>query len=396
MKILICNAGSTSLKFQLFSMPDEAVLAAGRIERVGAPRGGLFTYDAGAGRAFRDEAFVALNYEAGIRAFLDKLTDARLGAIGGVEEIDFVGFKTVLSRGFYGTHVLDEAVLRGMEEYMTVAPAHNKHYLEAIRTFEKVLPDTPRVGAFETAFHQTMPPEAYIYSAPYAWYEKYGIRRLGYHGASHSYVADCLTGRLGPQYKAVSCHLGGSGSLCAIVDGRSVDTSFGLSLQTGLPQMSRSGDLDPFIINYLIQKEGLGAEEVFHALETEGGMLGISGVSNDMRDLEAAEHENPRAKLALDIYCREVARYIGGYAAIMNGLDCIAFTGGIGEKSARVRGAVLAQFSYLGYKPEPAPVPDGAAAGILRLSAADSKVAAYIIPANEELGIARKIYGMFG
>ena len=281
MRILICNAGSTSLKFQLLSMPEETVLAAGRIERVGSPCGGLFVYEAGADRVCRDEAFVAPNYEAGIRAFLEKLTDARLGAVRCVDEIDYVGFKTVLSKGFYGTHVLDEAVLRGMEEYMTVAPAHNRHYLEAIRTFEKVLPGTPRIGAFETAFHQTMPPQAYIYSAPYAWYEKYGIRRLGYHGASHSYVADCLTQRLGPSYKAVSCHLGGSGSLCAIVDGRSVDTSFGLSLQTGLPQMSRSGDLDPFIINYLIQKEGLRAEEVFHALETEGGMLGISGVSND-------------------------------------------------------------------------------------------------------------------
>ncbi len=392
MRILICNAGSTSLKFQLLSMPEETVLAAGRIERVGSPCGGLFVYEAGADRVCRDEAFVAPNYEAGIRAFLEKLTDARLGAVRCVDEIDYVGFKTVLSKGFYGTHVLDEAVLRGMEEYMTVAPAHNRHYLEAIRTFEKVLPGTPRIGAFETAFHQTMPPQAYIYSAPYAWYEKYGIRRLGYHGASHSYVADCLTQRLGPSYKAVSCHLGGSGSLCAIVDGRSVDTSFGLSLQTGLPQMSRSGDLDPFIINYLIQKEGLRAEEVFHALETEGGMLGISGVSNDMRDLEAAEADNPRAKLALDIYCREVARYIGGYAAIMNGLDCIAFTGGIGEKSARVRDAVLGQFVFMGFKPASS-VPDD---GVRLLSAPDSAVAVYVIPANEELGIARKIYGMFG
>lgn len=390
MKILVCNAGSTSLKFKLFEMPSETVLAVGKMERVGSRQGGLFEYKNINGGNFSDEQAVIPTYETGIRRFLEVLCSDELGVISSVAQIDSVGFKTVLSKGHYGTHIIDEAVLKGMEDYLTVAPAHNKHYLEAIRTFQKILPNTRMVGAFETAFHQTMLPEAYIYSVPYEWYEKYGIRRLGYHGASHSYIADCLREIMGERYRAVSCHLGGSGSLCAIVDGKSVDTSFGFSLQVGLPQMSRSGDIDPYIINYLVQSEGMTVHDVFSELQTKGGMLGISGVSNDLRDIEKAAPENERAQLALDIYCREIIRYIGGYAAIMGGLDCIAFTGGVGENSSYIRDKVLSSFAFLGLEREDRDL----GKGVYELTKSTSRPRAFVIPANEELGIARKIFAL--
>ena len=387
MLILVCNAGSTSLKFKLFSMPEETVLVESRIERVGNPAGGLYTYFSD-GYEEREEKKVIPDYRAGINAFLASLLSS--GVVNSVEEIQAIGYKTVLSKGHYGVHVLDEEVLKGMEEYMVVAPAHNRHYLAAIRTFQEILPSVPMVGVFETAFHQTLKPEAYVYSAPYEWYEKYGIRRLGYHGASHSYVADCLKERLGDKFKAVSCHLGGSCSLCAIEDGKSVDTSFGLSLQTGLPQSNRAGDLDPYIIFYLVHSCGMTLEQVEEGLQKNGGLLGISGVSGDLRDVaEAAEQGNSRAKLAVDIFCRELVRYIGGYAAIMGGLDAVAFTGGIGENSALVRDYVLDKLAFLGMNKNPAEIRRGE---IARLTDDKSRVSAWVIPANEELGIARAVF----
>ena len=386
MNLLVCNAGSTSLKFQLFRMPEETVLARGAMERVGDPKGGRVRYW---GKKNLDVTEILPDYETGIRLFLKYITDEETGVIGDLSELAAVGFKTVLSKDHYGVHRIDDAVLQGMRDMLTVAPAHNKHYLAAIGTFMKVLPDVPMVGVFETAFHQTMAPEAYVYSAPYEWYEKYGVRRFGYHGASHGYVADNLNEQLGESYKAVSCHLGGSCSLCAIVDGKSVDTSFGLSLQVGLPQSNRSGDLDPFIIRYMAQTANLTLEEVYETLEKNGGLLGISGVSGDLRDVELAAAEgNERAKLAMEIFCRELTRYIGGYAAVMGGLDAIAFTGGIGENSDTVRGYVAEKLGFLGVElDENAPK-----SGVRKISTDDSRVGVYVIPANEELGVARKTY----
>jgi len=374
-------------------MPDETVVVTGKIERVGSPDGGLFVYENElTGQVVTDEQKVILGYEDGIRAFLDLLTDPEVGAIAGVDEIQAVGYKTVLSKDHYGVHVIDEAVMQGMEDYMVVAPAHNKFYMQAIRAFQKIIPDTPMVGAFETAFHQTMPKEAYTYSIPYEWTEKYGLRRYGYHGASHSYVRDCLNERLGPSYRAVSCHLGGSGSLAAIVDGNSVDTSFGFSLQTGLPHMSRAGDIDPYFIFYLVKTAGLTLDEVEQGLQKNGGILGMSGVSNDLRDVEEKAATNERAKLALDVYCREIIRYIGAYAGIMGGLDAIAFTGGVGENSNTVRDKVLSHFAFLGINRNNAPVKRGE---ICCLTEADSNVQVFVIPANEELGIARKVAELY-
>ena len=393
MRVLICNAGSTSLKFKLYLMPDETVLAGGNIERIRDEKGGLFRYYNADG--FREEthAFVK-DYRAGIDMFLSKLCGKEHGAIADTSDIDAVGFKTVLSKDHYGVHLMDDETIQGMRDFLSVAPAHNSHYLEAVRSFKKILPATPMVGAFETAFHQTMPKEAYIYSGPYEWYEKYGIRRLGYHGASHSYVADCLTAELGEKYRAVSCHLGGSGSLCAIVDGSSTDTSFGMSLQCGIPQSNRAGDIDPFIISYLMRDCGMTEKEVFDDLGKKGGLLGISGISNDLRDIEEEANHDERARLAIDIYVREIIRYIGGYAAIMGGLDAIALTGGIGENSLIVRNKVAEAFSFLGLKQgTKRPMKEGkhGSPGV-EITSDDSEVRMFVIPANEELGIARKVY----
>ena len=261
MKILVCNAGSTSLKFKLYDMPKEEVLAECRVERIADPKGGRFFYQGPRGDAVERMQHTA-DYRQGIGAFLKLLTDENVGAVGRKEEIAAVGFKTVLSKGHYGVHLLTEEVLQGMRDYMTVAPVHNSCYLQAIAAVQEELPGIARVGVFETAFHQTMPKEAYLYSLPYEWHEKYGIRRLGYHGASHGYVASCLDELEGGHYRAVSCHLGGSGSLAAIVDGKCVDTSFGMSLQTGIPQTNRSGDIDPFLIFHMVQAESMTLEEV--------------------------------------------------------------------------------------------------------------------------------------
>lgn len=375
MRILVANAGSTSLKFKVFTFPGEQVEAECRIERVGDPNGGRFFYTDAAQTV--EETRVFPGYEEGIRAFL---------ACFGGGEIHAVGFKTVLSFGYYGVHLLTPQVMQGMEEALVVAPAHNSCYLTAIRTFEKVMPEVPRVGVFETAFHQTLPEEAYTYSIPYEWRDKYGLRRRGYHGASHSYVADCLTHRLGPEYKAVSCHMGGSTSLCAILDGKSVDTSFGLSLQVGLPQSNRAGDLDPFFIFYLMEKEGLTSEEIKTALSKDSGLKGISGLSGDMRDLEAAARTgHHRARLAIDMYVKELLRYIGGYAAQMGGLDAIAFTGGLGENSALIRNKVMEKLAFLGVQPVETQL-----SGITCITKPGRGPQVWVIPANEELGVARR------
>ena len=335
MNILVCNAGSTSLKMRLYSMPEEEMLIEKKLERV-------------------------KNYEAGIREFLQ--------LIDGKYTVDAVGFKTVLSKDHYGVHRIDDGVIQGMKEYMVVAPAHNSFYLEAIETFQKVMPLVPMVGVFETAFHQTMKPEAFLYSVPYEWYEKYGVRKYGYHGASHSYVASVLTKELGEKYKAVSCHLGGSSSLTALVDGKSVDTSFGMSLQCGVPQNNRCGSFDPYLIFFMMKYAGMSADEIEMQLRTQSGLLGVSGVSNDMRDLKEDALKNERSRLAIDMYIREVTGYIGRFAAIMGGLDAVAFTGGTGEKSDLVRSRVMKNLEFLG----------------------DVKV--FVIPANEELGVARETY----
>lgn len=387
MKLLVCNAGSTSLKYKLFSMPDEIVVSEGKIERVGDVNGGFYLFKNNLnGISDTSEKRQIPDYEAGIKAYIDFLLSSK--AVEDLNEIEAVGFKTVLSKDHYGVHIIDDAVLKGMEEYMVVAPAHNKCYLQAIRTFMNVMPKTPLVGVFETAFHQTLDKESYVYPLPYEWYERYGIRRFGYHGASHSYVADVMNEKLGKEYKAVSCHLGGSSSLAAIIDGACKETSFGMSLQCGMPQNNRAGDFDPYLIFFLI-KQGLTVDEIENALQKQSGLLGISGISNDLRDIEEASATNDRAKLAIDIYVHELIKYISSYAGLMGGIDAICFTGGIGENSNTVRNRVMERLRFLGIEPSDNCVKKGE---ICKITTDKSKVSVWVIPANEELGVARKTY----
>lgn len=388
LKVLICNAGSTSLKFKLWEMPGETVLAAGRVERIGMG-GSIFGYSCPEKALSTEEKDLDVKgYEEGIHRFLQALTDVDIGALSAVEEIDAVGYKTVLAKGYYGVHPLEEPVLQGMWEYMRVAPAHNGPYLKAIQVFQELLPGVPQVGAFETAFHRSIPEYRRLYALPWDWIRDYSIAKMGYHGASHSYVAL----RTGSKGRVVSCHLGGSSSLCAILEGRSVDNSFGLSLQTGIPHNNRVGDLDPYIILFL-QDQGLSPEEINLGLRTRSGLKGISGLSGDMRDIEEAmDAGNSRAKLAFDMYADAVARYIGAYTVELGGLDQVVFTGGIGENSWRLRAAVLEKIACLGV------VFDEEANRTLKgegvLSAPDSRVTVRVIPANEELMVVRAVHGV--
>ena len=388
MKVLAANVGSTSLKFKLFEMPEETALCEAKIERVGSRDKAIFAYGSlVTGKHYRLEGQCIPDYTTGIRMFLDALVSGEYGVIKSVGEIDRIGFKTVLSKGFYGVHELTDEVMDGMRDYLFIAPVHNAAYLEAIGQFDSLLPDVPKIGVFETAFHTTIPTERRIYGVPYEWYEKYGLMRMGYHGASHGYIAQ-ESRAYGKAGRVISCHLGGSCSVCAIQDSRSVDTSFGFSLQSGLIHANRTGDADPYMIPFL-QSEGLSAEEIEDGLSKHGGLLGISGVSNDMRDLQsAAESGNERARLAVDAFVSGIIKQVGAFYAELGGLDQLVFTGGIGEHSASVRNAVCSQLRHLGIELDEEK--NGAPAPVGVISAAGSAVLVTVIPANEELGVARE------
>lgn len=388
MKVLAANVGSTSLKFKLFEMPEETALCEAKIERVGSRDKAIFAYGSlVTGKHYRLEGQCIPDYTTGIRMFLEALVSGEYGVIKSVGEIDRIGFKTVLSKGFYGVHELTDAVMDGMRDYLFIAPVHNAAYLEAIGQFNNLLPDVPKIGVFETAFHTTIPIERRIYGVPYEWYEKYGLMRMGYHGASHGYIAQ-ESRAYGKAGRVISCHLGGSCSVCAIQDGRSVDTSFGFSLQSGLIHANRTGDADPYMIPFL-QSEGLSAEEIEDGLSKHGGLLGISGVSNDMRDLQsAAESGNERARLAVDAFVSGIIKQIGAFYAELGGLDQLVFTGGIGEHSAFVRNAVCSQLRHLGIELDEEKNSASESVGVV--SAAGSAVLVTVVPANEELGVARE------
>lgn len=384
MKILICNVGSTSLKFKLWEMPGHGNLAQGKVERVGSERA-IFQYEH-EGYCHRLEPVHIPDYTTGIRMFLDCLTGGESPAIAALEEIEAVGFKTVLSKDHYGVHELMEDVLDGMRAYLPVAPVHNSCYLEAISVFQKLTPNAKLVGVFETAFHQTIPLKNRIYPVPYEWYEKYGVMKMGYHGASHGYVAQ----KLADKKRVISCHLGGSGSICAILDGKSIDNSFGFSLQAGIPHSNRTGDMDAYIIPFML-KQGLSMDEILEGLDKNGGLKGISGTSGDMRDIvEAIESGNERAKLALDYFAASILRYIGSYMMELGGLDALAFTGGIGENSALLREMVLKGMEFMGVKLDEDA--NRSCRGECRISADDSSVEVFVIPANEEYMVVNETY----
>ena len=393
MLILVCNVGSTSLKYKLFDMPAAEVLAEGKTERVGRSDA-IFSYrNRRNGFAEKLEGISVPGYAEGIRLFLRYLLGEESGALKSMDELEAVGFKTVLAKGYYGVHELTEEVLAAMEAYVPVAPAHNPPYIEAIRVFRSLLPDKRMVGCFETAFHTSIPLARRLYALPYEWYERYGICRLGYHGASHGYIARQIRARAGERFKLISCHMGGSGSICAIEDGKSVDTSFGFSLQTGIPHANRAGDLDAYVIPFLLS-QGLSMDEILEGIGKKGGLLGISGLSNDLRDIEAAAREgNARAALAIDAFCEAVIRYIGAFTAELGGMDYLVFTGGIGENSALVREKVCSRLACLGVQFDAAA--NRGLQGEGTISAPGSPVTVLVLPTNEELGIARTIWEKF-
>ena len=392
--ILVCNVGSTSLKYKLFDMPNPDIIVEAKIERVGSLDSAIFSYRNHRNGAAADLTGMSVpTYTEGINLFLQYLTAAGTGAIQSMERVEAIGFKTVIAKGYYGIHELTDEVIAAMEAYISVAPAHNPPYIEAIKKFREILPGRLMVGVFETAFHTTIPLERKMYAIPYEWYEKYGIQRLGFHGASHGYISRQIRQKAGEKYKLISCHLGGSGSLCAIANGKSVDTSFGFSLQTGIPHANRAGDMDSYIVPFLLD-QGLKLDEILKGIDKNGGMLGVSGVSNDLRDIEAAAASgNRRAQLAIDVFCESIVKYIGAFYAVLGGLDYLVFTGGIGENSVSVRHKVCSRLAHMGIEMDETSNAAGPKERII--STSGSLVQVCIIPTNEEVGIAQDIVDKF-
>jgi acetate kinase len=387
MNILVCNVGSTSLKYQLIEMEDESVRAQGKMERVGTERASWAHRD-GRGTELRQELALR-DHGEGIKRMLSALIGP---VVPSLESISCVAFKVVLAKGVTGVQFLTEDVLAAMEAMNAVAPAHNPPYIAAVRQFRSIAPSLPLIGSFETGFHRDIPPRAYLYPIPKA-YAARGVRRYGYHGASHEYVSGRVRELTGSSsLKLVSCHLGGSGSLCAIVDGRSIDTTLGFSLQCGIMHNNRCGDIDPYIPIYLQESEGMSLEEVKALLTKRSGLLGLSGVSNDMRDIEsAAAAGNVDARECIDAYAYYIRKQIGAYAAAMGGLDAVAFAGGIGENSAQVRALSLEGLSFLGIRLDPARNEAArGASGDALISSDDSRVRVFVVATNEEIVVARK------
>ncbi len=387
MNILICNVGSTSLKYQLFQMEaGEKVLASGGAERVGAAKS-LFYHKAPNGEALRREAVFPTHREA-----ISAMLEALLGdCIASLEEISCVGFKVVHAKGVTGVQYLTEDVLQAMADFNSVAPAHNPPYIAAIRQFRELMPDTPLIGSFETAFHAQMPPEAYLYPIPLELSKEHAIRRYGFHGASLEYLSTWTAEKMGRKdLKLVCCHLGGSGSLCAVKNGISVDTTMGMSLQCGVLQNNRIGDMDPYIIFYLAEECGMTLPQIKQLLQTKSGLYGMSGgVSNDLRDIqEAAEAGNQDCRNAVNAYAYGIKKYIGAYTAAMGGVDAVVFGGGIGRNSSLVRAMALEGLECLGISLDENK--NLSARGGDDISCADSSVRVFVVDTNEEIIVARK------
>ncbi len=386
MKILICNVGSTSLKFQLFDMEqNESVLAAGGAERVGAPKT-LFYYTCNQTNLRYDAVFPTHG-----EAISEMLRCLLNGCVTSLEEISCVGFKVVHAKGVTGVQYLTDDVLQAMADFNSVAPAHNPPYIAAIRQFRELMPETPLIGAFETAFHANMPPEAYLYPIPLELYEKHAIRRYGFHGASLEYLSTWTADKMKRNdLKLVCCHLGGSGSLCAVKNGVSIDTTMGMGLQCGVLQNNRIGDMDPYIIFHLVEECGMQLSEVKTMLQTKSGLLGMSGgVSNDLRDIQqAAEDGNTNCENAIKAYAYGIKKYIGAYVAAMGGVDAIVFGGGIGRRSSLVRKMCLDNLDFLGIsldgQKNENPI------GGDDISAEGSSVRIFVVDTNEEIIVARK------
>lgn len=390
MKVLVLNCGSSSVKYQLFDMSNEEVLAKGLVERVGID-GSRLVHE-GAGKAkFVLETPIPGHAEA-IGHVMDALVDKDHGVIKSVDEITAVGHRVVHGGEFFaGSERITDDVIKALEVCSDLAPLHNPPNLVGIRACQKLLPGKPQCGVFDTAFHQTMPEKAYMYAIPYELYKKYKIRKYGFHGTSHKYVSQKAAEFLGKpaaELKLITCHLGNGASVCAVDGGKSVDTSMGFTPLEGLAMGTRSGDIDPAVISFLMEKEGKTVKEVEAILNKQSGVMGLSGVSSDFRDIEdAAAKGDANAKLALDEFCYRVAKYIGAYAAAMNGVDAVIFTAGLGENGVLVREMVCEYLGYLGLYTDKEK--NNVRGKLTDFGTADSKVRPLIIPTNEELVIAR-------
>jgi acetate kinase len=388
MKVLVANLGSTSFKYRLFDMQTESQLARGSVERIGAP---ISRCAVQIGDYTTEMEMPVPNHGVAVQACLQQLTDAEHGCLANAAEVAAIGFKAVHGGHLSGVFRIDESVLTAMESVTPVAPAHNPPYLAAMRQLASAVPDIPLVAAFETDFHQTIPESQRHYAIPKQWSEALPLRRWGFHGASHRFIAQRSAELIGrTDARVVSCHLGGSSSLCAIRGGKSVGTTMGMSPQTGLPQNNRVGDFDPFALPLIMQLTGKTLPEVLKDLATQGGLLGLSGgLSGDIRDLEKAASEgHGDAQLALDVYVAEIRRHLGGMMMLLGGADAIVFTGGIGENGRNIRQRVCENAADLGIILDAQKNIQGK--GEYRIDAADSRVELWVIPTNEEIVVARQ------
>ena len=388
MKILVSNLGSTSFKYKLFDMPAGRVLARGGMDRIGG-EGSVHTYQIGDGEEI-EKACSLPDHASAIDEGLARLIGAE-GVLASLEELEAVGFKTVHARDISGVVELDGEVVERMIDYYPLAPAHNPAYVAAVEQFAKVAPDAPRVGCFESAFHGQSPLRRQLYAVPYEWYEKYGVRRYGFHGASHRYASEKVIELEGTdQLRHVNCHLGGSSSLCAVKCGLSMGASHGLSPQSGVPQNNRIGDLDPYALDLVMRNEEISFEEVLEICASKGGLLGICG-HNDMRDIEeGAASGDERCALAIEVLTSAARDYLGAYVVELGGLDVVSFTGGIGEHSAVVREQVLRGLEFLGVELDAEK--NGQVHGEGVLHAEGSKVRIYVLRTDEELIVAKQTY----
>ena len=389
MKILVINAGSSSLKYQLIDMDNEAVLAKGLCERIGIDGSNLQHTNVGKDTKTKIEKPMKDHGDA-IQMVIDALVDGEIGVIASMDEIGAVGHRVVHgAEEFADSCVITEAVMKALEKCVPLAPLHNPPNIIGIEACKKIMPNTPMVGVFDTAFHQTMPSKAFMYALPYEYYENDRIRKYGFHGTSHKYVSQKAAEFLGKpasELKIVTCHLGNGSSISAVDGGKCVDTSMGFTPLDGVPMGTRTGSMDPAVVTYLINQKGLDAKAVDNLMNKQSGVQGVSGVSSDFRDLSAAaEKGNERAKLALDMFAYQVKKYVGAYAAAMGGLDAVVFTAGVGENDADTRAAVVDGLEFLGVKID---ADKNNTRGTVDISAADAKVKTLVIPTNEELMIA--------
>ena len=390
MFVFVLNCGSSSFKYQLLDMTDERRVASGVVERIGMDDS-VLAYEPAGGEKTKETGQIA-NHEIAIKKVLDKLVDPQIGVIKSLSDIGAIGHRVVHGgEKFSGSVLITDPVIAALKQNIPLAPLHNPPNITGIEAMQKALPGTPNVGVFDTSFHASMPPESYIYALPYEWYEQYHVRRYGFHGTSHRFVSERAAQMLGipsAQFNCITCHMGNGSSITAVRNGKSYDTSMGMTPLEGLVMGTRCGDVDAGIPSYLAANVGFSFADIDNAFNKKSGLLGISGVSSDMRDLQKAAAEgNARARLALDVLCHRVLKYIGAYAVELGRVDAIILTGGIGENDTLFRAAVVERLTILGIKLDAEA--NKARGTEVVISTADSSIKVLVVPTNEELVIAR-------